>query len=158
MLPVATRSLKAQRERCFCQQCRHGSEWKLLEWKYERKRVSRLRKDTEQKKWKKWSERKKRIENRVACCFLTVLLAQSFSLSLALLFVLSTLTLSLFLHSGPVSCLRLAPIWTPTDFCHLRRRSDLLMCLFCNFWPEWLRCSVLLQFSYVQLRIMICWL
>ena len=37
----------------------------------------------------------------------------------------------------------------PTDFCHLRRRSNLLICLFCNFWPEWLRYSVLLQ---VQLR------
>ena len=46
----------------------------------------------------------------------------------------------------------------PTDFCHLRRRSNwfLLICLFAIFGLNDLRCSVLLQFSYVQFRIMIC--
>ena len=43
----------------------------------------------------------------------------------------------------------------PTDFCQLRRRSDLLLliCLFAIFGLNDLRCSVLLQFNYVQFRI-----
>ena len=60
--------------------------------------------------------------------------------------------------SYPFSYPRLALDFDPTDFCHLRRRSNYLICLIAHFWPEWLSCSVLLQFIYVQLRNMLCWL
>ena len=48
--------------------------------------------------------------------------------------------------------------FAPPTFAHLRRRSNwfLLICLFAIFGLNDLRCSVLLQFSYVQFRIMIC--
>ena len=45
----------------------------------------------------------------------------------------------------------------PTDFCHLRRRTNLLICLITVFGLNVL-IILLVSIQFVQLRIMICWL
>ena len=64
------------------------------------------------------------------------------------------------LYTCPTNVTRVQSATWPTDFCRLRRRSNLfsLICLFAFLaWTD-IWCSALLQFSYLQFRIMICWL